>query len=328
MLAFLRNIVVWPRVLVLAGLTPEVSLGQIRSVWGMSLENGSPAAFDDVFLGRSAEHATSDDRPAYTLADLGHAGRGLRVLRWTLIASRPNGLTPPQSPPHAGGKRAIDREAVHAHAGERQTDTIWNHMEALCAAWDAAGRAGAGRGRVSFRVEQIRELTPRGEVRMADAPHGPWPLSEARWPLSGEPATTPCRLEFPAGLHLRYIRDGKKMFAEEATWDHLINNAYNRLHAWLPQTAYPRLDQMRDECLEVSAQYPLIATMAPGTVPGWSRRQENETGNGHKKYRVLKGNIDFPNGPGPAWPLLLASHWLSLGRHFTEGIGCFRITAG
>jgi hypothetical protein len=277
--------------LTLAGVPRSVAtLQPVRSAWGKAVHDlaGCRAA-DEVYDGHV--EGRKDQRPGYALADLGWDDRDRRLVRWTLI-----------------GEAAVtcDRE--------------------LCAAWMRAGHGGVGRDRVAFAVESALAIGPSGEPEPGR--EGPWRLSEARWPLKGDPAETPCRLEFPAGLHLRIKKAGWRS-ADVLTrleWSHLIDAASRRVQAWLPPDAAAHVEPLKQRWLDSARERRFnSAAMLPGGTDGWSRRQENRTGQGHKHYLDLAGHIDLPEGPGAGWPFLLACHWLGLGHHTTEGMGWFRI---
>lgn len=288
--SFLNEIAVLPRQLVLAGVSDAVGLGQLRSVWGMTLARLAPGAFGCVFEGKQDEN--KNQRPAYALSDLGAQADGLRLIRWTLI-----------------GRGALEHDA------------------ALCAAWEAAGRVGVGGGRVPFQVTAARLLGPAGEIAEAGGADaaGAWRLGDAQWPLPGDPARTPCRLTFPGGLQLRFKQAGKTARFEDPSWPAIIDAACRRLAAWLPEELHDDLAAAQAGWLDDAARLPMTVSTRPATTSGWSRRQQLRTGEGRKQYLAHVGPISLPGGPGAGWPLLLAASRLAIGHHTTEGMGWFRI---
>ncbi|MBI2424149.1 MAG: CRISPR system precrRNA processing endoribonuclease RAMP protein Cas6 [Candidatus Hydrogenedentes bacterium] len=262
-----------PRRLLLTGDVGAVPVTRWRGVWGMALKECCPAAYAAVFEG-IVEGAPA--RPAYVLREVPSPVPGRRTLSWTLI-----------------GREAIAHEA------------------ALMEAWALAGRQGVGRGRSAFRVAQRQPLGPDG----APAARGmaSWPLSRASWPLPGDPQCTPCRVSFPAGIHLRY----SNRFLDAPTWPDLLHAMYKRALGWLPEDAQATLAAAWPEWERAALARPAQVETAPLTLPAvWSGRQERE-----RVYLAVAGRADLPAGPGPAWPVLLAAQWLHVGRHTTEGLG-------
>ncbi|HID23178.1 MAG TPA: CRISPR system precrRNA processing endoribonuclease RAMP protein Cas6, partial [Planctomycetaceae bacterium] len=52
----------------------------------------------------------------------------------------------------------------------------------------------------------------------------------------------------------------------------------------------------------------------------YSARQKREL-----ELHGVSGHFDLPDGPGSLWPLLLAAHWLHVGKGTVMGLGEIRI---
>ncbi len=285
--SFLHEIEVLPRLLEFSGVGPGVSLLQLRGVWGRVLASVSPTVFEAVFDGRVSD-AKHGQRPAYALAERGTDGAGVRRVRWTLF-----------------GREALAQDAT------------------LCLAWIRAGEAGVGaHGRyVPFAVQAASVLGPDGRPSGSGTS---WRMDAVRWPYTGDPARMPCRLEFAGGLCLSRKQNRRRVLVA-ATWPEIIRSAFNRLRCWLPETLWPALDAARQEWDEDASDRPLIDLTVAASVAGYSRRQENESGDGRKLYLTRVGSLEFPAGLGEGWPLMRALGWLGLGDHITEGMGTFDI---
>lgn len=265
----------------LEGVPRGAPLTRLRGVWGNALHSAAPAAYRDVFEG--AQDGLPS-RPAYALAELPGPTGGPRVIRWTLLGA-----------------------AARAHDA------------ALCAAWASAGAQGVGRqgARAPFRVASLALLGPDGGPLPADGGGAGWPLSEVVWPLVGDPATTPCRIAFGDGLHLR--RNNR--FLGALCLDDLVRSACARVRLWLPPERWQALaDAEAAWGLEAATIPAHLEIRATTLEPHWSARQQRE-----REYRVVVGHVAFPQGPGALWRLWLAAHWLQMGRHTTEGLGAVEI---
>lgn len=203
------------------------------------------------------------------------------------------------------GRRLLDWTLVGA-------DAI-SHHEVLRAAWRLAGgrRYGLGRkgNRRPFNIDHWRMWRPDGQLD-ADGAAG-WNLATARWPLHGEPAATPCRVAFPSRVHLRY--NNRSITEDQATWWTLVENACRRLSRW---TKPDRLASMVPALLDDAENRRAIVNLKHEHSAHYSARQRKVV-----SYQGLGGCIDLPDGPGPAWRVLLCARWLGLGRHLTQGFG-------
>ncbi len=281
--SFLNEIEALPRLLCFSGVDFGVSLAQLRGVWGRALGLVAPRAFAQVFDG-ALDDANRASRPGYVLADQGTDRDGLRRVRWTLL-----------------GRDALAHDAT------------------LCLAWMRAGQAGVGDhgNYASFAVQSTALLGPDGAPSACGTS---WRMDALRWPLAGDPVNTPCQLVFPGGLCLTKKVNGRKIRVV-ANWPEITRTTRNRLRTWLPETSWPALDAAKEEWDRNVLDHPLVDHTTEVALSGYSRRQENESGDGRKTYLVREGTLEFPAGLGEGWPLMLAMGWLGLGDHFTEGMG-------
>lgn len=184
------------------------------------------------------------------------------------------------------------------------------------AAWDRAGELGLGQSRRRFTVAKWTELNARGE------PAGPeesrWRLDEVDWPLTGDPAYTPCRLLFPEPL--RILRRGKLVTRPRLA--DLVVAAARRIRALLPQEWQARARDYQEE---------ILAAVAPVPQCPWEGRKDRvRRMSGSQERRIelrgVSGHLDLPKGPGPLRTLLSATQWLHLGKGTVLGMGRLRIT--
>lgn len=187
------------------------------------------------------------------------------------------------------------------------------YEHAFLPAWELAGHKGVGPKdkRIPFRVADCVVLGPDGHP----LPSGErtWPLSRAQWPLPGDPEHTPCRLQFRAGLHVRH----NNKFLGNPTWPEVLFAMCKRVKHWLPDDANSNLAQSW-------SAWEADARLRSGELESReivSYEQYSATQERVRVYHAVAGDIVFPHGPGPAWPLILATHWLHFGKHATEGLG-------
>jgi hypothetical protein len=278
---------VLPRQLTLEGVGAEVSLARLRGVWGLALHDTHPEAYAAVFQGMRPDGRQC---PAYVMTDLGRDACERRVLQWTLL-----------------GAKALSHDA------------------ALCAAWGTAGGDAYGLGprghRAPFRVAEWRVRGPDGAALPEGFTSAGWNLRHARWPVPSDPATTPCRVSFPGGVHLR--RNGCVLTVVD--WAEVVRAALLRVYGWLDPSGDTHADLARREPAILQDAEERRATLNLNS----RETREHYSGAQDKTYayKVLHGAIDLPEGPGPAWPLLLAGQWLSIGHHITQGLGAVVVQA-
>lgn len=178
-------------------------------------------------------------------------------------------------------------------------------------AWAEAAAMGLGPKRIPFAMRACLPLGPDGrpDTRLAQG----WTLDRARWPLPGDPATTPCRLVFPAPL--RILRRGA--LVAEPTLRDLAAAACRRIQAFLPEDRKPMLPALRARAIAAAARTP---------ARSWrGRRLDLVRYSGRQKRPVelhgVGGSIDLPQGPGELWPILAAAMWIHLGKATIVGLG-------
>ncbi len=180
----------------------------------------------------------------------------------------------------------------------------------LLLAWGMAMERGLDAARVPFRVLRMQGLRPDGTV--AACPRA-WRLSDAVWPLAGDPERTPCRLSFWTPLSL--LRQGELI--PEPTLKDLVVRAGWRIGAFLPRDQRQLWHERRGEAIEFSRRVPERAWQGQRLdLERYSARQGRE-------FRVpgVCGHLDLPTGPGLLWPLLAALQWLHLGKSTIVGLG-------
>ena len=272
--AVLSKLRILPRRLSLE--TPGVmaSAPMLRGVWGAALHDLDPGAYEAVFVGEGDAHERA---PAYVLRPAPPDPHDAPAIEWILIAQ---GL---------------------------EYDTQ------LLRAWDIASGMGLGPQRQRFHIRAIRGLGPDGVTILPEKISGGWPLTEASWPVSGDPASTPCRLSFPAPLRL--IRDGRLITAPNLP--DLVVATVRRLLPYLPIDFRGDLMRLRPNLLDMARQ------VSTGEWRGgrldlarYSGRQKMEL-----EMRGVAGHLDLPEGPGGLWPLLAVVRWVHLGKGTIVGMG-------
>jgi hypothetical protein len=186
----------------------------------------------------------------------------------------------------------------------------------LMLAWGMAMQRGLGASREPFRVSAVRGLRPEGTLSVRPRP---WRLSEAAWPLRGDPERTPCRLMFPTPLSL--LRQGKLVHAP--TLKDLVIRAGWRIESFLPASQRESWRERRGAAIELAAR--VVAEPWQGQrldLQRYSARQDREF-----QVHGVCGCLDLPEGPGPLWPLLAALQWLHLGKSTIVGLGQLQVVA-
>lgn len=215
-------------------------------------------------------------------------------------------------------------------AGERaRMELVWTvvgetirYDGALLRAWDVASGMGlvGGDGR-RFRILACEPLGPDGLA--LDRAEG-WALSDARWPVSGEPDRAPCRLQFDIPVCIMRKEDNKQVMVRTPTLVDIVVAARRRVQAYLPETtrdalAYKGLGGVIETVARDIAASPWQSS-GRRPLSLYSKRQRQEL-----PFEGVTGHIDLPHGPGPLWPLLAAAQWLQVGKHTVEGMGRFTI---
>ena len=178
-------------------------------------------------------------------------------------------------------------------------------------AWDVASGMGLGPKRTPFRIREHLPLGQDSEIR--------WRLSDATWPLLGEPASSPCRLEFSAPVRL--LRRGALLTAPNLA--DIASAALRRVAILAGRAGGEDYRNLMRSVVENAAG------LAAGPWHGercdlvrWSATQRREI----DLYGV-NGGLDLPKGPGPLWLLLAAACWTHIGKGTVFGLGQLRIVA-
>ncbi|HPM82707.1 MAG TPA: CRISPR system precrRNA processing endoribonuclease RAMP protein Cas6 [Candidatus Anammoximicrobium sp.] len=210
--------------------------------------------------------------------------------------------------PVVDGGTAVDWILIGSSAIQRDAK--------LLMAWGAAMERGLGESRVPFRVSDVRGLGPDGTD--SGRPR-PWRLSQAVWPLDGEPEGTPCRLTFCTPLAL--LRQGELI--QRPTLKDLVVRAGWRIESFLPPSRREAWRAGRGAVIELAAGIEARPWQGQRLdLRRYSARQQ-------KEFQVpgVCGWLDLPQGPGPLWPLLAALHWIHLGKSTIVGLGQVLIQA-
>ena len=188
------------------------------------------------------------------------------------------------------------------------------HEPILRRAWDIASGMGLGKLRKRFCIRQTVVIRPDGEPVMVCRP---WPLSVALWPWPGPPETTPCRLSFPAPLRILY----RKRLVETPQLPDVVAATVRRVSAYLPAQYRNHWDGLARQAVQVAREVPC--------GPWFGARLDLHRYSGRQRRELqlfgVSGHFDLPDGPGPLWPLLLAAHWLHIGKGTVMGLGQLRL---
>ena len=187
----------------------------------------------------------------------------------------------------------------------------------LWRAWDIASGMGLGPTRAPFSIRARLPLGPGGDGPSAEAKR--WKLSDAVWPLSGDPASTPCGLDFPAPLRL--IRQGRLLAAPGP-----VDIATAALRRVVSLAGEAKGEAYRDMMRAVQQEAAGLAARPwhgeRSDLVRWSAAQRREI-----DLHGVTGGLDLPAGPSRLWPLFAASGWTHLGKGTVFGLGQLRITA-
>ena len=184
-----------------------------------------------------------------------------------------------------------------------------SHDGALLAAWIRACELGLGPDRIPFFL--------RGHVLGPDDSQpdtaAPWNLSNAPWPLSGSPVTSPCRFVFQNPLRL--LKDGKLISAP--TFVDLVVALCRRIGNFLPAELTQDWREISHLALETARRLPCLPWQGEAhNLVRWSSSQHAEL-----NMRGVSGFLDLPFGPGALWPLIAAGRWIHLGKGTVMGMG-------
>lgn len=272
-LAFLDHITVLPRRLSLSTPGVRATAPMIRGVWGAALHNLDRSAYNAVFAREEKERG--DTNPSYIVRPAPPDPKDSPALEWILIG-----------------------EAI-------------GYDETLLEAWRAAAMMGLGKKRQPFSLRKIRRIEPDGALGGSDG--GGWPLGKARWPLKGDPASTPCRLVFPAPL--RILRRGR-LIGRPSLKD-IVVAAARRVERSLPHSLGAVFREFRPLLLELAGNIPKDEWRgARLDLVRYSASQDKEL-----VLQGVSGYLDLPSGPGELWPVLLAAQWIHAGKGSIVGMG-------
>lgn len=193
---------------------------------------------------------------------------------------------------------------------ERLESVLWR-------AWDIASGMGLGPTRSPFAIRRRLPLGPGSDRASSEAKR--WKLSDAGWPLSGDPASTPCGLDFPAPLRL--IRQGRLLATPTP-----VDIATAALRRVASLTGEAKGETYRDMMRAVQQEAAGLATHPwhgeRSDLVRWSAAQRREI-----DLHGVIGGLELPAGPGRLWPLFAASSWAHVGKGTVFGLGELRITA-
>ena len=261
------------------------------SAWRLFLHTPSVHATTPMIRGVWGRALRRVDRNLYDHIFAGLHSNGHNLPRYIL---RP-------APPETHKGPAVDWILFDVDQHHRQT--LWKSWHMTCA-------MGLGANREPFRILRRAPLTP--DHRLTD-----WNLGDVPWPLSGDPAFTPCHLKFD--VPVRLIKKSRLITSPE--FGDVITSALRRIAglAGIPRsTAYANLSRtvraianQRSDKLWVGEKCNLIR---------WSAAQQREV-----ELFGVTGTISLSHGPGSVWPLLAAAQWCHLGKGTVFGMGQFRI---
>ena len=262
----------------------EVLLSRVQiQAWQLMLDTPEVRATAPMLRGVWGRALRHLDEEAYQQVFVGDVLGHRRIPRYIL---RP-------APPDPAIAPAV--EWILLGVDEELEEVLWR-------AWDVASGMGLGPERTPFRIRERRSLS----------------AGQSDWPLPGDPATTPCRLQFPTSVRL--LRRGK-LLAAPALED--VATAAVRRIASLAGIASG--EAYRDLMRAVKQQ--AAATPAASwrgerlDFVRWSSTQQREL-----NLRGVTGELDLPTGPGPLWPLLAATCWTHIGKGAVFGLGQLCIT--
>jgi len=270
----LASIVLLPRRLSLQTPGVEATAPMLRGVWGAALHGIDKGAYEIMFQGAGPP---SYRCPGYILRPAPFDPGDAPAIEWILFGD------------------AIGYDA-----------TAWR-------AWDIACSMGLGKRREPFRIWQTKPIAMDGMHLNLDRTFLPWRLSQAHWPIPGNPFNMPVRLKFDAPL--RILR--RKRLIDCPTFKDIVEAGLGRLTLLMPKPLRPKWRQLRDRCLEAAEDRPGRPWRGRRLdLLRYSASQESEI-----ELRGVAGTLDLPEGLAELWPLLAAMRWTHVGKGCVVGLG-------
>ena len=249
---------------------------QIRA-WQLLLDTPEVRATAPMLRGVWGRALRHLDEEAYQRVFAGEALGHRRVPRYILRPAPPDPTIAP----------AIER--ILLGVDEELEAVLWR-------AWDVASGMGLGSERVPFRIRERRLDT-----------------GQADWPLTGDPATTPCCLQFCTPLRL--LRRG--VLLAEPDLAALATAAVRRCAGLAGITGGQAYRDLMRAVEQQAAATPAVPWRGERLdFVRWSSAQQREL-----NLRGVVGELILPAGPGPLWPLLAAACWTHIGKGAVFGLG-------
>lgn len=187
------------------------------------------------------------------------------------------------------------------------------YMRTLWRAWDMACVMGLGSKRKPFSIRRRESIMPDYSLTGLNS----WTLGDVRWPLAGDPASSPCLLRFD--VPTRLIKRGQ--LVTSPGFEDLIAAALRRIAGLAGMPRSPAYADLMRAARSVANQ--TVARQWVGekcNLVRWSAAQQKEV-----ELFGVTGSISLPNGPGFVWPLLAATQWCHLGKGTVFGMGHIEI---
>ncbi|MBI3463841.1 MAG: CRISPR system precrRNA processing endoribonuclease RAMP protein Cas6 [Planctomycetes bacterium] len=270
----LAGVRVLPRRLLLEVGDGPFSIPILRSVWGKALHTLSLELYEQVFAPPQE--------------------RGESLAAGYVLRAAPRDPRFPAAADYLLFGRSVERDAL-----------LWR-------GWLIASLLGLGRERQPFSIHTVLALLPRGLRESSPWDCQEWALSEAAWPLEGDPAATPCRLCFAGPLRML----SRQRLVEKPRLTDLVEAAIRRVQAY-HASGEDCFGPLREEVTSAAAEVPARNWHGrPADLRRYSANQAKQL-----EFRGVAGHLDLPSGPGAIWPLLAAAQWLHLGKATVYGLG-------
>ena len=144
-------------------------------------------------------------------------------------------------------------------------------------------------------------------------------MSVADRPLSGDPASTPRRLSFPAPLRL--ILRGALLNSPD--FPGIVGSALRRVAGLAGESRGEGCRSLMRSVFQEAARIEACRWRGERVdLVHWSGARQREIG----LYGVV-GSLLLPNGPGRLWPLFATNRWTHVGKGTVLGVGELNVTA-